>query len=447
MQRIEDGELSRSQALPFYINYFYHLLLIVSGLACFYAIVSGGILRIISGDSVQKVKESFSRMSSGVIGLLIMLSSYMILNALNPQLLILFGISHPITEIPPIYTPPPIPEIETTTFVEVPLGGLIEKEIRNKAAVVAGFAAEIVITSSNVDTASEALNTLSAQCQCSDIDTQNCAFEEEICPEHGGECLGDPCENVRADIEAQIAILNGHVATLDMQRTDLLTARNNLAIVNQWLKLAEALLRDSYYSPENLDSWLGTKEVIEAKGENVHIKLIWPHEIIGGDEETGSNNFEQWDDRIPPDDCNGDCLYEIKPMCARYLVNDTLYCYGNNYRCCGPTDPWIMGLCVSSPENVIDCVNPGRARANPGPDDEDCCPRDKHDYCTGQVIRECGPAWLPADQFPLCADTPGCESITESQWCVQFNGACYPVPSGGVFACGANTFGCGAAAR
>lgn len=87
-----------------------------------------------------------------------------------------------------------------------------------------------------------------------------------------------------------------------------------------------------------------------------------------------------------PQSCSADAPYEIIPSCVQ--CGNVLFCYGNKYRLCEPTDPKI-----------------------PDP--------------TGNLTQ-----WL----------SPSLENFPTGS--VLYNSASFPVPSGGVFVCDANVFGC-----
>ncbi len=80
----------------------YNFSLIISGLLAFGAIVYGGILRATAGDNTQKIKDSNDWIKSAVIGLILLFGAYIILNTINPNLLIL-----DLPKLKEVETPPP----------------------------------------------------------------------------------------------------------------------------------------------------------------------------------------------------------------------------------------------------------------------------------------------------------------------------------------------------
>jgi len=86
LEKIEKGEYRKDQMLFLWTKYIYHLSITISGLLVFFLIVSGGILYLISGGSVEKIKTAKARISSGILGSALLLFSYIIIYTLNPQL-------------------------------------------------------------------------------------------------------------------------------------------------------------------------------------------------------------------------------------------------------------------------------------------------------------------------------------------------------------------------
>ena len=78
--------------LPNYIRYIYISIVVSGGLIAFLAILIGGLYYLTSAGNPSQMSDAKNRIISGVIGLIIILSSYVILQEINPQLL---GLSPP----------------------------------------------------------------------------------------------------------------------------------------------------------------------------------------------------------------------------------------------------------------------------------------------------------------------------------------------------------------
>lgn len=94
-----------------YIKYIFSFSLVIGGLIAFSALILGGFKHTTSGGNPAKMADAKDQMFSAIIGLIILLSSFLILNTVNPKLTILR-----LDVIPPAAT-----AIEL--YTEVDLGG------------------------------------------------------------------------------------------------------------------------------------------------------------------------------------------------------------------------------------------------------------------------------------------------------------------------------------
>lgn len=116
--------------LPNYIRALFELSLIIVGLVAFFVIISGGFRYLTSGGSSAKMTDARDQIIAGILGLIIILSSYLILTTINPQLTILnlSGIKKPILPTLPIFSFGERP----STYQIIPVGTIIEGKILNK---------------------------------------------------------------------------------------------------------------------------------------------------------------------------------------------------------------------------------------------------------------------------------------------------------------------------
>jgi len=86
--KISMGIISKDTAFPYYVNYFLRLFYIIAIAVAAIVIIYGGILYLFSGVKPAIAKEAKERISQGLLGLLILLTSYLVLAVINPQLLV-----------------------------------------------------------------------------------------------------------------------------------------------------------------------------------------------------------------------------------------------------------------------------------------------------------------------------------------------------------------------
>ncbi len=72
--------------LPEYLRYIFTFAIIVAGLLAFGALIYGGIRHLTSAGDPTKMADARAQVTAGILGLIILLSSYLILNTINPQL-------------------------------------------------------------------------------------------------------------------------------------------------------------------------------------------------------------------------------------------------------------------------------------------------------------------------------------------------------------------------
>ena len=90
-------EIGTSTTISEYAVYFFSLSLIIAAIAAFVAITYGGIRYLLSLNNPEAMKDARTWISSGGIGLLIILASYLILSTINPEI-----VAPSIQEIKPI---------------------------------------------------------------------------------------------------------------------------------------------------------------------------------------------------------------------------------------------------------------------------------------------------------------------------------------------------------
>ncbi len=112
-------------ALPDYVKYLFNLSIIIGGLLAFGVFILGGARHLTSAGDPTKMSDARDQIFSGILGLVVLLSSYLILTTINPQLVIvIFPVLEKI-ELPKATEPLPL-EKPTLTADEIPIGKLID---------------------------------------------------------------------------------------------------------------------------------------------------------------------------------------------------------------------------------------------------------------------------------------------------------------------------------
>jgi len=82
-------DLNSNQDLNELVAWFYYFIVAISGIAAFFALIVGGFEWMTSAGNPSRVSSAKERMSSAMLGLVIILASYLILQVINPELTIL----------------------------------------------------------------------------------------------------------------------------------------------------------------------------------------------------------------------------------------------------------------------------------------------------------------------------------------------------------------------
>jgi len=70
-----------------YVVYFFYLIIALGSVLVFIVLVLAGVDFMTAGGEPAKISEAKKKITSAAIGLLILLSSFLILNSINPELL------------------------------------------------------------------------------------------------------------------------------------------------------------------------------------------------------------------------------------------------------------------------------------------------------------------------------------------------------------------------
>ena len=83
------GRLTLNTPLDGLIKWFYTTIVTISGLAAFVMLVWGGITWMSSAGSPTAISDARGRIQSALLGLLLVLASFLILQVVNPELTVL----------------------------------------------------------------------------------------------------------------------------------------------------------------------------------------------------------------------------------------------------------------------------------------------------------------------------------------------------------------------
>lgn len=270
---LEGGDL-----LPEYIKYLYNFSIIIAGLVAFFSFVYGGLRYILSVGQPLAMADAREQITAGIVGLIIILGSYLLLTTINPQLTV-FRIGKPsVTEIvaecgnnrcepgeSPVNCEKDCPKIESTvtfTYMELPIGALIEEVLdENLLNEMKAITEEARKRSEVVKIKAEELAALLAQCSCGNTNpnASSCTYGAP-CP--ATECTDDPCPN-RSELEAKSAELKEVSQSLrEWADGPLLNIYTVYRKKVRRLEIAKQLLEDSFY-PINYDGFLELQDLAQ----------------------------------------------------------------------------------------------------------------------------------------------------------------------------------------
>lgn len=213
LEKIKNDEISGEQAFPLYVKYFYYLFLMIAGLLALGVIIYGGFLYLISAGTPVKMIAAKEQITGGILGFVILLSSYLILATINPQLVILRLPGLEKITLPEIEIPEP-GERELPKYFQIPLGMIIENAVVNEKGQAklnnAKMAAKDARKSAEIlkNLAAEMKNLTSADCGTTSGCDENCS---------GGSCP-KAVEN-KAEITEKIAEINDAIKMLRVSLT------------------------------------------------------------------------------------------------------------------------------------------------------------------------------------------------------------------------------------
>ena len=79
-------DLIANSSLAVMVKYFYEWGIAIGGLAAFFALVMAGFQYLTSTGDPGKIKDATGKIQSAILGLVLLLASYLVLNLINPEL-------------------------------------------------------------------------------------------------------------------------------------------------------------------------------------------------------------------------------------------------------------------------------------------------------------------------------------------------------------------------
>lgn len=288
--------------LPEYIKYVFSFAIMISGLIAFGALIWGGLLYFASTGKPEKLKNAKDQIFAAIMGLIILLSSYIILFAINPELLI-FKITPLDQIISPITKPLPPVKTEGLSLIveELPLGQMVkngglweEKRTQKLKSLIEEFEnflnQETKIDDpelkndvfSRISDLNKYLKTLTDRCRCGNLRSFSSTPETGALPIG---CSGDPCQTDQ-DIDVEPDSARGKmdkVLATDREKIKILLAYQK-KITEQKDLLREELrkfqeVEGGVIACQNqnnelttLYQYLAVKQVFEEQGNQIIVK-------------------------------------------------------------------------------------------------------------------------------------------------------------------------------
>ena len=274
------------QILSLYVKYIFNLFFWVSGIIVLGVLLWAGFRYLTSAGKTEAILNARKQISDAFLGILILLSSFIILNILNPQLIILkLPKIEPVKVIERTEVPLPATTTEMTRTAidtELPLGKVLDTYLfgTTTMSAVKNNATTTLDIANTLKEQTNDLNNAAQQCNCSQANTKSCP----VCPGCADDCTCDTCNNQRGTIE--------NLEKKNLEKLDELKEQQNISIeqlkkIKMDLGKLERLERFMKECPMwrvgSLPQFLYDKDFYIAQEWTLRNVQFWENIIIGED--------------------------------------------------------------------------------------------------------------------------------------------------------------------
>ncbi len=272
--------------LPEYVSYVFNLGIVAAILILFGSLVYGGVVYLISAGQVARLTAARERMSAAFLGIIIILSSYVILTTINPELVVFhFGPLERAAK--PSFSDSDLIESDKMTLIfrELPLGqavtnGIWQEERTDGIEEIYEdleefFNEEIEVggeVKKRISDMNKYLKTLTDECQCGNV--------EAFCTDFGSGtlpigCAGDPCpREIRNKMNRILQINSEKTAELlefqqriNEEKKKLENELSGFAEIEQEILACQSQTKGIY----SLSEYLSVRQYYEEQGGEVTV--------------------------------------------------------------------------------------------------------------------------------------------------------------------------------
>jgi len=272
--------------LPEYVSYVFNLGIVIAILILFGSLVYGGVLYLISVGQVAKLMAAKERISAAFLGIIIILSSYVILTTINPELVAFrFGPLRLFEK--PVFDVLKLLDKEETNFIlrELPLGQAVENGIWEQERtdgvkeIFEDFdkflKKEVIIKDvkkKGIADLNKYLKYLTEECKCGELKPLCTDFTKGTEPIG---CVGDPCpEKVREKINLILGINSQNMKELLRFKEKISEEKKKLEIeLSRFAEIEQEILscQSEIKGIYSLNEYLSIKQFYEEQGGEVTV--------------------------------------------------------------------------------------------------------------------------------------------------------------------------------
>ena len=296
---LNDPLIPAEDILSLYAKYLINLCIWVGGILALAGLIYGGVLYLISTGKPDQMTTAKNQISAAFFGLLLLLSSYLILKTLSPQFINLkIPALQSITVIDrPTIPSPPTKELRTSINVEIPFGTIIEKWVF-EGTIPWKQGKRIPRIKSNVETTEQIVNNLlnqskdltnltnSCECKqtrpCCEIPNPGPGCTDNACYSKSG-TTSDPCKNVRGEIQTAENKNKEEINNLVIKQAKTKEEVRLLKEQSAKLERAEQFILDCYNWIGGRSDFLEKKKYFKEKDWPLREAKIWEQILINGD--------------------------------------------------------------------------------------------------------------------------------------------------------------------